>query len=173
MLHRSTSSRRRRASRSSASITSSSSAPQSGLLSQAGARGRRASLASSEPTSEALMTGVVMDRQRSPRGSCVPNIALDNDGSSSEEVIMLTEKNHHLFLFCSAVFFYYVLFFCNIYTILSSVVCCFSLTSTITMLFNHAFFKICNFSTLIILKEPVCTSIFNLKIFTCSKSFLN
>ncbi|XP_014219488.1 uncharacterized protein LOC106647552 [Copidosoma floridanum] len=87
MLHRSASSRRRRASR---SVTSPHHHhPQQQQQQQAHStspQGRRASIASAEPSSEALIVSATgMDRQRAPRGSCVPNIALDNDVQALEE----------------------------------------------------------------------------------------
>lgn len=95
MLHRSTSSRRRRASR---SVTNPSQ-PSAGQQGQPAPRSRRASVASTEPASEALLGiqgagGLLagmqgMDRQRSPRGSCVPNIALDTEDETQEEVSFL------------------------------------------------------------------------------------
>ncbi|XP_016839387.1 uncharacterized protein LOC100677905 [Nasonia vitripennis] len=103
MLHRSTSSRRRRASRS-VTNPSQSSAGQQG---QPAPRSRRASVASTEPASEALLgiqsTGGLlagmqgMDRQRSPRGSCVPNIALDTEDETQEETFnrrLLPDPEH-------------------------------------------------------------------------------
>ncbi|XP_058810472.1 uncharacterized protein LOC131675471 [Phymastichus coffea] len=86
MLHRSTSSRRRRASRSvtGPSQTSASTSAQQQQLQQPAARSRRASLASSEPAAEAPRLGI--DRQRSPRGSCVPNIALDSEDHTPDEM---------------------------------------------------------------------------------------
>lgn len=81
MLHRSASSRRRRASRSVAN----SSHPAG--TSSATSRGRRASVATEKPD---LLTQIspcgTMERQKSPRGSVVPNIALDVENDLPEEV---------------------------------------------------------------------------------------
>lgn len=82
MLLRSTSSRRRRASRSVASSPQSGSVP--GAITP---RARRASVATDKAISLTQNSNVNsdMDRQRSPRGSVVPNIAFDV-GDSIEEV---------------------------------------------------------------------------------------
>ncbi|XP_047365748.1 uncharacterized protein LOC124955411 isoform X4 [Vespa velutina] len=78
MLHRSASSRRRRASRSVANSSHPASSPTS--------RGRRASVATEKPD---LLTQIspysTMERQKSPRGSVVPNIALDVENDLPEE----------------------------------------------------------------------------------------
>ncbi|KAJ8665359.1 hypothetical protein QAD02_007021 [Eretmocerus hayati] len=101
MLHRSASSRRRRASRGGASLGTTGAAASStpGLNQQQASSGggpRRASLASGEPVPEAVLIAAAaaqagplqppgggggggVDRQRSPRGSCVPNISLEAD----------------------------------------------------------------------------------------------
>lgn len=77
MLHRSSSSRRRRASPGMAN----SSQP-AGVSSM---RGRRASVATEKPLIlPPSSPGETMERQRSPRGSMVPNIALDTEGHSDE-----------------------------------------------------------------------------------------
>ncbi|KAK0162056.1 hypothetical protein PV327_008424 [Microctonus hyperodae] len=83
MLLRSTSSRRRRASRSVASSPQSGSVP--GAITP---RARRASVATDKAISLTQNSNVNsdMDRQRSPRGSVVPNIAFDV-GDSIEEPI--------------------------------------------------------------------------------------
>lgn len=84
MLHRSTSSRRRRASRSAAN------SPQGNPTSASiGARGRRASVAAERPTAYASLPSNANLQERSPRGSIVPDIALDNDdvcGGTEETV---------------------------------------------------------------------------------------
>jgi len=80
MLHRSASSRRRRASPSMAN----SSQP-AGVSSTM--RGRRASVATEKPLIlPPSSPGETMERQRSPRGSMVPNIALDTESDSPDEV---------------------------------------------------------------------------------------
>ncbi|XP_057341625.1 uncharacterized protein LOC130678446 [Microplitis mediator] len=86
MLLRSTSSRRRRASRSVAS------SPQSGSVPAATPvpRARRASVATDKAISLTLNTSSSstneMDRQRSPRGSVVPNIAFEAEDSHDEPI---------------------------------------------------------------------------------------
>lgn len=83
MLHRSASSHRRRASRGTAS---SSSLPT--VASSAAARGRRASVATDKPiVVTQINPSTSMERQRSPRGSVVPDINLDSDNDSLDEVI--------------------------------------------------------------------------------------
>ncbi|XP_043488264.1 uncharacterized protein LOC122515118 [Polistes fuscatus] len=81
MLHRSASSRRRRASRSVAN----SNHP-AGASPTIANRGRRASVATEKPD---LLTQIspcgTMERQKSPRGSVVPNIALDVQNDLPEE----------------------------------------------------------------------------------------
>ncbi|KYN11977.1 hypothetical protein ALC57_15870 [Trachymyrmex cornetzi] len=77
MLHRSASSRRRRASPNVAN----SSQPASSTM-----RGRRASVATEKPLIlPPSSPGGTMERQRSPRGSIVPNIALDTESDSPDE----------------------------------------------------------------------------------------
>ncbi|XP_011645508.1 uncharacterized protein LOC105432403 [Pogonomyrmex barbatus] len=77
MLHRSASSRRRRAS---PSVANSSQAASSTM------RGRRASVATEKPLIlPPSSPGGTMERQRSPRGSMVPNIALDTESDSPDE----------------------------------------------------------------------------------------
>lgn len=78
MLHRSASSRRRRASPN----VVNSSQPASSTM-----RGRRASVATEKPLilPPSSPSGT-MERQRSPRGSVVPNIALDTESDSPDEV---------------------------------------------------------------------------------------
>ncbi|XP_014476806.1 PREDICTED: uncharacterized protein LOC106745594 [Dinoponera quadriceps] len=78
MLHRSASSRRRRASPSVAN--SSQPAGASSTM-----RGRRASVATEKPLVLPSSPGGTMERQRSPRGSVVPNIALDTESDSPDE----------------------------------------------------------------------------------------
>ncbi|KAI4497649.1 hypothetical protein M0802_007189 [Mischocyttarus mexicanus] len=82
MLHRSASSRRRRASR---SVATNSSHPAG--ASPIANRGRRASVATEKPD---LLTQIspcgTMERQKSPRGSVVPNIALDIENDLPEEI---------------------------------------------------------------------------------------
>lgn len=78
MLHRSASSRRRRASPNVAN--SSQSAPST-------MRGRRASVATDKPLILPPTSPGPMERQRSPRGSMVPNIALDTESDSPDEVV--------------------------------------------------------------------------------------
>ncbi|XP_076619351.1 uncharacterized protein LOC143340867 [Colletes latitarsis] len=71
MLHRSTSSRRCR-----------------GATAVAGPRGRRASVATDRPVDMPQTSPrSTMERQRSPRGSFVPDIALDPETDSSDEVM--------------------------------------------------------------------------------------
>ncbi|XP_077269527.1 uncharacterized protein LOC143901266 isoform X1 [Temnothorax americanus] len=77
MLHRSASSRRRRASPNVAN----SSQPASPTM-----RGRRASVATEKPfILPPSSPGGTMERQRSPRSSVVPNIALDTESDSPDE----------------------------------------------------------------------------------------
>lgn len=84
MLHRSASSRRRRASPS--VVNSSQPAGASSMM-----RGRRASVATEKPlVLPPSSPGGTMERQRSPRGSVVPNIALDTESDSPDEVRTLT-----------------------------------------------------------------------------------
>lgn len=82
MLHRSSSSRRRRASRSVAN------SPQehSGMPLAPQVRGRRASVASTEASDVLAQTFGGLERERSPRGSIVPNISLDLEGDVPGEV---------------------------------------------------------------------------------------
>ncbi|CAD6204839.1 GSCOCG00003007001-RA-CDS [Cotesia congregata] len=86
MLLRSTSSRRRRASRSVASSPQSGSAPGATPV----PRARRASVATDKAISLTLNTSSSgtneMDRQRSPRGSVVPNIAFEAEDSHDEPI---------------------------------------------------------------------------------------
>ncbi|XP_076236651.1 uncharacterized protein LOC143180656 [Calliopsis andreniformis] len=81
MLHRSTSSRRYRASR---NMTNQS---QSSTIAT-GPRGRRASVATDKPI-DLLQTSPrgSVERQRSPRGSFIPDIAFDAENDSAEEDI--------------------------------------------------------------------------------------
>ncbi|RLU15603.1 hypothetical protein DMN91_011356 [Ooceraea biroi] len=78
MLHRSASSRRRRASPSVANSSQPAGAPST-------MRGRRASVATEKPLVLPSSPGGTMERQRSPRGSVVPNIALDTESDSPDE----------------------------------------------------------------------------------------
>lgn len=79
MLHRSASSRRRRAS---PSVANTQPAGVSSTM-----RGRRASVATEKPLIlPPSSPGETMERQRSPRGSMVPNIALDTESHSPDEV---------------------------------------------------------------------------------------
>ncbi|EFN78900.1 hypothetical protein EAI_02313 [Harpegnathos saltator] len=81
MLHRSASSRRRRASPSVANLNQPAGA--SSVI-----RGRRASVATEKPlVLPPSSPGETMERQRSPRGSMVPDIALDTEGDSPDEGI--------------------------------------------------------------------------------------
>ncbi|KAG8039114.1 hypothetical protein G9C98_003421, partial [Cotesia typhae] len=86
MLLRSTSSRRRRASRSVASSPQSGSAPGATPV----PRARRASVATDKAISLTLNTSSSgtneMDRQRSPRGSVVPNIAFEAEDFHDEPI---------------------------------------------------------------------------------------
>ncbi|KAL6426521.1 hypothetical protein ACFW04_009149 [Cataglyphis niger] len=78
MLHRSASSRRRRAS---PSVANTQPAGVSSTM-----RGRRASVATEKPLIlPPSSPGETMERQRSPRGSMVPNIALDTESHSPDE----------------------------------------------------------------------------------------
>lgn len=79
MLHRSASSRRRRASPSVANLSQTAGASST-------MRGRRASVATEKPIVLPSSPGGTMERQRSPRGSMVPNIALDTESDSPDEV---------------------------------------------------------------------------------------
>ncbi|KAK2583212.1 hypothetical protein KPH14_009231 [Odynerus spinipes] len=80
MLHRSASSRRRRASRSVANSSHPAGA------SPVASRGRRASVATEKPVLLSQSSfGGTMERQRSPRGSVVPNIALNSENDSPDE----------------------------------------------------------------------------------------
>ena len=107
MLHRSASSRRRRASRNVAnsphqplqSSTSLQQQSQQQQQQQQLTRGRRASVASTKPSSE-VPTSLVLDRQRSPRASCVPNISLEPEDETPEEVCMF-------FISCLFHFFFF------------------------------------------------------------------
>ncbi|XP_066591758.1 TRIO and F-actin-binding protein-like [Prorops nasuta] len=84
MLHRSASSRRRPASRNVAI-----SGHPAGISSTVGPRGRRASVATEKPIIlPQTSPNTTMERQRSPRGSVVPNIALlDTENASLDEGI--------------------------------------------------------------------------------------
>ncbi|XP_020706430.2 uncharacterized protein LOC105683128 [Athalia rosae] len=75
MLHRSTSSRRRRASRSAANSPQGNN-PSAVLPTT---RGRRASVAVDRTTATTSLSSTANPQERSPRGSMVPDIALDDD----------------------------------------------------------------------------------------------
>ncbi|XP_046433410.1 serine/arginine repetitive matrix protein 1-like isoform X1 [Neodiprion fabricii] len=85
MLHRNTSSRRRRASRNAAN------SPQGNptSVSPASTRGRRASVAAERPTALATLSNNGNLSERSPRGSIVPDIALEDDktAEASQETV--------------------------------------------------------------------------------------
>ncbi|XP_068993840.1 uncharacterized protein DKFZp434B061 isoform X2 [Neodiprion pinetum] len=85
MLHRNTSSRRRRASRSAAN------SPQGNptSVSPASTRGRRASVAAERPTALATLSNNGNLSERPPRGSIVPDIALEDDktAEASQETV--------------------------------------------------------------------------------------
>lgn len=92
MLHRSASSRRRRASPSVAN-----SSQLAGVSSTM--RGRRASVATEKPLIlPPTSPGGTMERQRSPRGSMVPNIALDTENDSPDEVSIYSHMHIYLYL---------------------------------------------------------------------------
>ncbi|XP_046751903.1 serine/arginine repetitive matrix protein 2-like isoform X2 [Diprion similis] len=85
MLHRNTSSRRRRASRSAANSPQGNPTP----VSPAGTRGRRASVAAERPTALATLSDNGSLSEKSPRGSIVPDIALEDEDTAdaSQETV--------------------------------------------------------------------------------------